>query len=125
MVGLGTFSYSLYLIHFPLILVEMALLRSYQLSAPTNFLIYALLGLPVIVGISYAFHRVFERPFMHIPSVKTSLRVVPLGYVPSIFGRFLQSLTPQTFFADVRFSAALIMQSATSAREIVKPNVGR
>lgn len=69
----GAFSYSLYLIHRPLIDIA---LRDvvYPLRASTligldpkvvNFGVFLLLGLPLIVGAAYLFHLVCERPFMN------------------------------------------------------------
>ncbi|MEO7716042.1 MAG: acyltransferase [Capsulimonas sp.] len=69
-VGLGNFSYSLYLIHFPLLLVGIALVSPYHFRSHINFLLYLLVGCPAILGISYLFHLIFERPFMNIPRVK-------------------------------------------------------
>ena len=62
-VALGAFSYSLYLIHWPLLaLIQVPLLR-HHVSSSRSFVI-TLAALPVIVLIAYVFHRVFERPFM-------------------------------------------------------------
>ena len=71
LVSLGIFSYSLYLIHYPLLLLMKSLLLPHRFSDPVNFGIYLALGAPIILGVSYLFHRAFERPFMHVPSVKT------------------------------------------------------
>jgi peptidoglycan/LPS O-acetylase OafA/YrhL len=62
---LGTFSFSIYLVHLPLIQLE----RQYgvdrlDLSRPMTFLIMGTGGTLAIVGFAYLFHRAFERPFM-------------------------------------------------------------
>jgi peptidoglycan/LPS O-acetylase OafA/YrhL len=60
---LGRFSYSIYLIHFPilrlLIGVTGRLTSSFWLEAALAFLVYA----PVAIGLAYLFHLRFERPF--------------------------------------------------------------
>jgi peptidoglycan/LPS O-acetylase OafA/YrhL len=60
---LGTFSYSLYLIHGPLVDVTGAALARLHAGVPASALAYALL-VPLVVAAAYAFYRVFERPFM-------------------------------------------------------------
>lgn len=61
MVALGEMSYSVYLLHFPLILL---LLRRWPESAEHGFALF--LGLAVVVGLagSAAFYAVAERPFL-------------------------------------------------------------
>lgn len=62
-VALGTFSYSLYLIHWPLLaLIQIPLLQRHVSSSRSFVITLALL--PIIILIAYLFHRVFERPFM-------------------------------------------------------------
>ncbi|MBW4695502.1 MAG: acyltransferase [Lyngbya sp. HA4199-MV5] len=62
-VWLGTFSYSLYLIHLPLLgLAELPLNGIH--SPVSKFLGLLLLGMPFALLGSYGFHLVFERPFM-------------------------------------------------------------
>jgi peptidoglycan/LPS O-acetylase OafA/YrhL len=59
----GTFSYSLYLIHAPLVDVVGALLIRAHAGAATSIVVWA--GVIVaVVAIAYAFYRVFERPFI-------------------------------------------------------------
>ena len=62
---LGTFSFSIYLVHLPLLQVE----RQYgvnrlDLSKPMTFFVMVTFGAAAIVGFAYLFHRAFERPFM-------------------------------------------------------------
>jgi peptidoglycan/LPS O-acetylase OafA/YrhL len=72
LVGLGTFSYSLYLVHSPLQQAAMRVLQSH-LSSPELILgIQIVLVMPVIIGMAYLFHLVFERRFMNMPPVKRS-----------------------------------------------------
>jgi peptidoglycan/LPS O-acetylase OafA/YrhL len=60
---LGTFSYSLYLIHAPLVDVTGAALARLHAGVAVSALAYAVLVVSVI-ALAYAFYRVFERPFM-------------------------------------------------------------
>lgn len=62
-VVLGTFSYSLYLIHGPLVRLTGALLQHAHAGTATSALVYALL-IPLVLALAYAFYRAFERPFM-------------------------------------------------------------
>jgi peptidoglycan/LPS O-acetylase OafA/YrhL len=63
--SLGAFSYSLYLIHFPLVAILYLGLRALHLSPVVMFSALCLVGVPLIIAVTYAFHRLFERPFMH------------------------------------------------------------
>jgi peptidoglycan/LPS O-acetylase OafA/YrhL len=66
LVRVGIFSYSLYLLHAPLVHLSWLALRPLHLSADATFAILAVLCVPLIVGISYGFHCLFERPFMRV-----------------------------------------------------------
>jgi peptidoglycan/LPS O-acetylase OafA/YrhL len=64
-VWVGGFSYTLYLLHFPLQqLIWQLFVEPYHLSKLTGFLIVALPGTAVILLICFVFYRVFEKPFM-------------------------------------------------------------
>jgi peptidoglycan/LPS O-acetylase OafA/YrhL len=64
-VWVGGFSYTLYLLHFPLQqLIWQLFVQPYHLSKLTGFLIVAGPGTAIILLISFAFYRVFEKPFM-------------------------------------------------------------
>jgi peptidoglycan/LPS O-acetylase OafA/YrhL len=62
-VKLGSFSYSLYLVHYPMLALLAVLLRPVP-NALRAFGCLTLLGVPLMLVFSYAFHCVFERPFM-------------------------------------------------------------
>jgi len=64
LVRIGVFSYSLYLVHAPVLHLLWFALRPLNLSAEATFAVLALVGLPLAVVASYGFHCVFERPFM-------------------------------------------------------------
>jgi peptidoglycan/LPS O-acetylase OafA/YrhL len=68
---LGAFSYSLYLIHAPLLqLIWKYTLRPFGLEGTAVYVVLLVAGLPLIVLASYLFYRVFEVPFMNAPSPK-------------------------------------------------------
>ena len=62
-VVLGTFSYSLYLIHAPLVALAGALLSRYGVGAAGSALTYALL-IPAVIALAYGFFLIAERPFL-------------------------------------------------------------
>ena len=76
-VALGSFSYSLYLLHYPLLAVVCVALRSYQLSQLTVFCVL-LAGVPPILGVCHLFHLLFEKPFMSSRSPSKALAAAPL-----------------------------------------------
>jgi peptidoglycan/LPS O-acetylase OafA/YrhL len=59
---LGAFSYSLYLIHYPIVWVVMTAIRDFAPLA--RLLIGYLVVVPAIVGLAYLFARVFEFPYL-------------------------------------------------------------
>ena len=79
LVALGTFSYSLYLVHAPLLqVIWVYVLQPWRLSREMQFLVVLGAGLPMIVACSYLFHLVCERPFMTASSLaRTRPRIVP------------------------------------------------
>jgi peptidoglycan/LPS O-acetylase OafA/YrhL len=63
LVGLGAFSYSLYLLHHPVQQV-LYVYRPWIFQGPALKMTYlVVLGLPVVLGVSYLFSLLFERPF--------------------------------------------------------------
>jgi peptidoglycan/LPS O-acetylase OafA/YrhL len=70
---IGTFAYSLYLIHAPLLQVLWQyILRPMHLPALFAFLTLAFAGVPTIVLLSYGFYLLCERPFINKPASKTT-----------------------------------------------------
>jgi len=63
-VALGVFSYSLYLIHYPLLALSNSVMSGLHIAPRINFLISFSVIVPIIVALAYLFHLVFERPFM-------------------------------------------------------------
>jgi peptidoglycan/LPS O-acetylase OafA/YrhL len=68
LVRLGIFSYSIYLVHAPLVHLAWLGLQPLGLSQDAVFALLTLVALPLIVVVSYGFHRLFERPFMRVKS---------------------------------------------------------
>ncbi|RKQ94109.1 peptidoglycan/LPS O-acetylase OafA/YrhL [Solirubrobacter pauli] len=76
-VFLGSFSYSLYLIHGPLLaLAEEHVVEPLDLSPLAHFAVLLVLVLPVVLVACYAFFRLFERPFLTRRDF-ASLRTLP------------------------------------------------
>lgn len=72
LIFLGSFAYSLYLVHAPLIaVIWQGGLHPLHLASVAAFLLLLLVGVPVIVAGAYLFHLAFERPFMSKPPPKT------------------------------------------------------
>lgn len=63
-VSLGTFSYSLYLIHAPVLAVCQAALRPLRLAPVWGLTLMLAGGVPLALLCSYLFHLAFERPFL-------------------------------------------------------------
>jgi peptidoglycan/LPS O-acetylase OafA/YrhL len=66
LVRLGVFSYSLYLVHAPLVHLGWALARPLHLSGDATLVVLLVGCVPVIVLVSYGFHLAFERPFLRM-----------------------------------------------------------
>ena len=65
LVAIGRFSYSLYLLHAPLLMVAWVfLVKPLGVAPGAAFALMAGVVVPVIVAASYGFHRAVERPFM-------------------------------------------------------------
>jgi len=62
--GLGAFSYSLYLIHFPLQRGLVRVLQTLHLTPEQILFIQIFIGMPLIIGLAYLFYQGCERPFM-------------------------------------------------------------
>ncbi|MGZ3714357.1 MAG: acyltransferase family protein [Ktedonobacterales bacterium] len=62
---IGAFSYSLYLIHAPLLqLIWQYVLKPLHTQDVTRYALLLVAGTPLIVGAAYVFHLLFERPFL-------------------------------------------------------------
>jgi len=74
MVALGLFSYSLYLIHEPILRVLAVWLHQVVASPVLVMVLEAVIGVPLVVALAFAFSLVFERPFR-----SSSTPAVPAG----------------------------------------------
>jgi len=63
-VTLGAFSYSLYLVHAPILAVCQSVLRPLPLSPTVALALMLSVGVPLALAASYVFHLAFERPFL-------------------------------------------------------------
>lgn len=63
-IGLGAFSYSLYLTQLPIIIVSKLFLRHFVPSPTVGLVLMFCVVFPGIITFSYLFHLVFERPFI-------------------------------------------------------------
>ena len=61
---LGAFSYSLYLVHFPVLIKMQDILHKHGASHLAQFAVLLCVGAPLCLGLAYLFHLAFERPFM-------------------------------------------------------------
>ena len=61
---LGTFSYSLYLVHAPVLALCQAGIRTLPLSPTLSLGVMLLGGVPLALAVSYLFHLAFEKPFL-------------------------------------------------------------
>jgi len=66
LVGIGTFSYSLYLVHVPVIAVLDLWMHALPLGAAARLGAYMAASLAASLGVAYPFHLLFERPFMRL-----------------------------------------------------------
>ena len=71
LVSLGIFSYSVYLIHQPLV-ISLGHFATRHFSNTQNVLFQLFLVIPLMLGLGYLFHLLFERPFMSAPRDRDS-----------------------------------------------------
>ena len=64
LVAIGAFSYSLYLIHEPIVHLAYALFRQLPLTPAEQLVTYECALLPFCVGLGYVFYRLVERPLV-------------------------------------------------------------
>jgi peptidoglycan/LPS O-acetylase OafA/YrhL len=74
---LGLFSYSIYLLHDPILgVLNKYLVRPMDIPALARFGLLLAIGLPLVLALSYAFHLMFEAPFLRHRGVR-AFREVP------------------------------------------------
>jgi peptidoglycan/LPS O-acetylase OafA/YrhL len=80
LVAVGVFSYSLYLVHAPILqLLWQFLLHPAGVSNNVMFAFLSTLGLAIVLTAAYLFHRVLERPFMRAVKPAPAPVVQPAG----------------------------------------------
>jgi peptidoglycan/LPS O-acetylase OafA/YrhL len=79
--SVGLFSYSIYLVHDPIVgVLDKYALGPLALSPLATFGVAIALGLPLILALSYGFHLLFEAPFLRHRD-RSALRTLPLPRV--------------------------------------------
>lgn len=73
-VRLGAFSYSLYLIHYPLVIWVVYRLANAPLRSDLVLCVTFCIAIPAIVALAYAFSLAFERPFSSAATPSRSMR---------------------------------------------------
>ena len=68
LVACGIFSYSVYLIHEPLLIAFRAHVVTHPLSNSADAALELCVAAPALLLLGYVFHRLFERPFMNAPA---------------------------------------------------------
>lgn len=75
---LGLFSYSIYLLHGPLVAVaDVSFVRPMHLAPLEAFMVLLFVAVPAIIGLCYGFHLIFEAPFLHRRDL-SALREMPI-----------------------------------------------
>ena len=62
--GIGIFSYSVYLIHQPIIMGIGDRLKRHPMPNALHWFIVIFILIPALVGMGYVYHLLFEKPFM-------------------------------------------------------------
>ena len=85
LVALGTFAYSIYLMHFPLLQVIWQYGISHlHMSKPIALTALVAIGCPIAIGLCYLFHLTFELPFMVTRHSTKRAQVVQTGVLAPV-----------------------------------------
>ncbi len=74
---LGAVSYSLYLIHAPVLASLHVVTRHFQLASLTTFAVLVAIGVPLALLAAFGFHLVAERPFLSSRPARNAAPAVP------------------------------------------------
>jgi peptidoglycan/LPS O-acetylase OafA/YrhL len=85
-VGLGRFSYSLYLVHWPILVLAHGWMDRLGFSVHATAAAMLLMTVPA-VAIAYGFYLLFERPFLAVRKVREMPAGTPLASEPRSGGR--------------------------------------
>jgi peptidoglycan/LPS O-acetylase OafA/YrhL len=78
---LGLFSYSIYLIHGPILaMLATYVIRPSGLTGVPEFALFLVIGLPLVLIVAYGFHLLFEAPFLRYRDMR-SLRELPIARI--------------------------------------------
>ncbi|MBE0689258.1 MAG: hypothetical protein IH587_03945 [Anaerolineae bacterium] len=80
-VSIGLFSYSIYLMHVPIISVLAMVLMRMGVDGELLYVLLFVIGFPLAIVLTYLFHIVFERPFM--PQAAKKEPVTASGFQPA------------------------------------------
>ncbi|MCC6615399.1 MAG: acyltransferase [Anaerolineae bacterium] len=80
-VKIGLFSYSIYLMHVPIISVLTMVLMRLGVDGELLYILNFVIGFPLAIGLTYLFHIVFERPFM--PQAVKNVPETASGFQPA------------------------------------------
>jgi peptidoglycan/LPS O-acetylase OafA/YrhL len=80
---LGRISYSLYLVHFPLLALTLPIMAVVPMNPSFQLAILTPLTLALIGLVAWIFARAFERPFLSEASVRRTAGGTPDGAVPA------------------------------------------
>ena len=72
---LGTFSYSLYLVHAPVLALCQSAIRPLHLAPTPALAVMLAVGVPLALVVSYLFHLAFEKPFLSSALVKAEKKL--------------------------------------------------
>lgn len=72
-VGLGLFSYSLYLMHAPVLAIVALVIRDLGMTSIPAYALILFVGVPIALVTTYLFHLVFEKPFMPVHATQGRL----------------------------------------------------
>lgn len=75
---LGQISYSLYLVHLPILAMLALAARAMGLDVTPSYLLVFLVGPPASLLFTYGFHLIFERPFLNMPAAQQPAAPEPL-----------------------------------------------
>jgi peptidoglycan/LPS O-acetylase OafA/YrhL len=81
-VGLGAFSYSIYLVHSPILAAINLYTLNMQMTDNVRLLFMLLVAVPVSVLIAYVFYLLVERRFLNMPAKAVATQATPVKNVP-------------------------------------------
>ena len=80
LVFVGSFSYSIYLLHAPIMLLFLFAVKHFNIARHTQIstpILLYLVGVPIILGICYVFYLICERPFLNSRKRELAFQPVP------------------------------------------------